>query len=80
MTITEVKIRKTEADEHTKAIAMVVIDGVFIVDDIKIINTKSSNLSVQFPLNKFKQSMAFPNNEKTRIHIEQLIMDKYRAS
>lgn len=82
MNITEVKIRKPKNSEDTgiKAIAALVIDNVFIVNDIQIILTKSSKLFIKYPQNCFNQTMALPIEDETRLKIERKIMEKYMAS
>ncbi|MCL2064508.1 MAG: SpoVG family protein [Candidatus Cloacimonetes bacterium] len=82
MIITDVKVFLRPA-EPLKAFANIVIDDVFIIKNIKIIEGKNG-LFVAMPSQKNKngeyRDIAHPLNTDTRNEIEKLILDKYNET
>jgi len=82
MNITNVKIHLRPADP-LKAFANIVIDDVFIVKNIKIIEGKNG-LFIAMPSQKGKngefRDVAHPLNTETRNEIEKLILDAYNEA
>jgi len=82
MNITNVKIHLRPADP-LKAFANIVIDDVFIVKNIKIIEGKNG-LFIAMPSQKGKngefRDVAHPLNTETRNEIERLILDAYNEA
>lgn len=82
MKITEIKIRKLIENDSVKAIVSIVIDDVFAVHDMKIIEKKDSgDLFVAMPYRKTSTGkqldIAHPINVQTRKEIEDAIIAKY---
>lgn len=80
MTITDVRVRKINSENRMKAIASITIDDVFVVHDIKIIES-DNGLFIAMPSRKtpngeFKD-IAHPINTETRELIQELIITKY---
>ena len=85
MKITEVKIRKIIHEGKVKAIVSIVIDNVFAVHDMKIIERpEDKSLFIAMPYRKNAQNkqldIAHPIDAQTRQYIEQEILQEYRRA
>ena len=83
MNITSVKIRKiNKEDSRMKGIASVVLDDVFVVHDIRIIDG-TNGLFIAMPSRKTNnpenpyRDVAHPVNQETRSMFEKTILDAY---
>lgn len=83
MEITDVKIRKINAEGKMKAIVSVTFDDVFVVHDIKIIEG-ADKLFVAMPSRKTPEGeyrdIAHPINSETRQILQKEIISKYEDS
>lgn len=80
MQITDVRVRKVVSQNRMKAIASVTFDDVFVVHDIKVIES-DKGLFIAMPSRKtpngeFKD-IAHPINTETRESIQKAIIEKY---
>ena len=80
MQITDVRVRKVNSQNRMKAIASITIDNVFVIHDIKVIES-DKGLFIAMPSRKtpngeFKD-IAHPINTETREMIQQVILAKY---
>ncbi len=79
MKITEVKVFPV-SEEKLKAFVSVVLDGCFMVNDIKVIRGKDG-LFISMPSRKKKngefKDVAHPLNNETRLMIEERVLDEY---
>jgi stage V sporulation protein G len=79
MDITEVKIFPV-SDKNVKAYVSIVLDGCFIVRDLKVING-DSKLFVAMPSKKMKdgsyRDMVHPLDNPTRQKIESSVLEAY---
>ena len=82
MQITDVRVRKVTSQNKMKAIASITIDDVFVVHDIKVIES-DKGLFIAMPsrktLNGQHKDIAHPINSDTRKKIEDAIFEKYNA-
>ena len=83
MQITDVRVRKVNSQNRMKAIASVTIDDVFVVHDIKVIES-DKGLFIAMPSRKtpngeFKD-IAHPINTETRAMLQKAIIDKYKEA
>ena len=80
MEITEIKVF-TVNEEKLKAYVTIVLDGCFVVRDLKVING-NTGLFVAMPSKKRKdgtfKDIAHPLNSETREKMEQQILDAYQ--
>lgn len=80
MEITEVRVLLT-AEEHVLAYVSIVLDGSFVVRDLKVIE-EGGKIIVAMPSKKMKngtyRDTAHPLNQETRRRIEARILDAYR--
>lgn len=80
MDITDIKVRKINAEGKMKAIVSVTFDDVFAVHDIKIIEG-NDKLFVAMPSRKTPdgeyRDIAHPINAKTRELLQNKIIEKY---
>ena len=80
MEITDVRVFPVH-EEKLKAFVSIIIDGCFVVSDIKIIQG-TSGLFISMPSKKRKsgtfRDIAHPLNNETRRKIEEQIIAKYR--
>lgn len=81
MEITEVKVFPVN-EERLKAYVTIVLDGVFIIRDLKVING-NTGLFVAMPSKKRKdgtyKDIAHPLNQSTRTMVEKMVLDAYLA-
>ena len=83
MQITDVRVRKISSQNRMKAIASVTFDDVFVVHDIKVIES-DKGLFIAMPSRKtpngeFKD-IAHPINTETREEIQSAIIAKYNET
>ena len=82
MTITEINIFPRYADSLL-AIAHIVIDDVFIIKGIKIVDGKNGTF-ISMPSSKNRKGehrdICHPLNTETRNEIERLIIEKYKQT
>ncbi|MDI3280426.1 MAG: septation regulator SpoVG [Bacillota bacterium] len=80
MEITDVRVRKVEGDGKVKAMASIVIDGVFLVRDIRIVEGPKG-LFVAMPSRKLPdgefRDVAHPITQEARELIHQRILAEY---
>jgi stage V sporulation protein G len=81
MQITDVRMRKVEADSQLKAVASITINDEFVVHDIKVIEGEKG-LFIAMPSRKAGRGefrdIAHPLNSATREHIQNMILNKYQ--
>lgn len=79
MEITDIRVFPVD-EEKLKAFVTIVLDGCFVVSDIKIING-ASGLFISMPSKRRKngtfRDLAHPLNSETRNMLEQKILAKY---
>jgi stage V sporulation protein G len=82
MEITEVRIYLT-GEEHVRAYASIVLDGAFIVRDLKVIEMGGKTV-VAMPSKKMKdgtyRDLAHPLNYETRRKIEAKVLEAYEEA
>lgn len=80
MEITDVRIRKVNAEGKMKAVVSVTFDNQFVVHDIKIIDGQNGMFiampSRKTPAGEFKD-IAHPINSETREILQKSIFDEY---
>ena len=80
MQITDVRVRKITSQNRMKAIASITLDDVFVIHDIKVIESDKGPFiampSRKTPNGEFKD-IAHPINTETREMIQKAIIDKY---
>ena len=83
MQITDVRVRKIASQNRMKAIASVTFDDVFVVHDIKVIESDKGLFiampSRKIPNGEFKD-IAHPINTETREEIQNAIIAKYNET
>ncbi|MGH1467548.1 MAG: septation regulator SpoVG [Bdellovibrionales bacterium] len=81
MDITDIKVHPVN-EEKLKAYVTIIIEGCFVVRDIKII-AGTEGLFVAMPSKRRKdgqfKDIVHPLNKETREKIEKLIFDEYKA-
>jgi len=81
LNITDVRIRKINAEGKMKAIVSVTFDDEFVVHDIKVIEGQSG-LFIAMPSRKTPdgeyKDIAHPINAETRGMIQKSILEKYQ--
>ena len=82
MTITNVRMHRVENGGKLKAVASITLSEIFVVHDIKIIET-GSGLIVAMPSRKLEdgtfRDIVHPINAETRKVLEETILEKYRG-
>ena len=83
MEITDVRIRKIDADGKMKAVVSVTFDNEFVVHDIKVIESQTG-LFIAMPSRKtpdgeFKD-IAHPINVETREKLQKAILEKFASA
>ena len=82
MQVTDVRVRKVTSQNRMKAIASITIDDVFVIHDIKVIES-DKGLFIAMPSRKANdgeyRDIAHPINSTTRDNIQTLILEKYKA-
>lgn len=83
MEITDVRIRKIEAEGKMKAVVSVTFDNEFVVHDIKIIESQNG-LFIAMPSRKTPdgefRDIAHPINATTREKLQKIILEKYDST
>jgi stage V sporulation protein G len=83
MEITDVRIRKIDAEGKMKAVVSVTFDNEFVVHDIKIIESQNGMFiampSRKTPDGEFRD-IAHPVNAITREKIQTAILEKYETT
>ncbi|HOV26711.1 MAG TPA: septation regulator SpoVG [Pseudobacteroides sp.] len=83
MEITDVRIRKIDAEGKMKAVVSVTFDNEFVVHDIKIIESQNGMFiampSRKTPDGEFRD-IAHPVNAATREKIQTAILEKYETT
>lgn len=83
MKITDVRVRKVDADSKMRAVASITIDEVFVVHDIKIIEGEKG-LFIAMPSKKGTngeyRDTAHPINSETRIMLQDTILAAYEKA
>lgn len=83
MEITDVRIRKIEAEGKMKAVVSVTFDNEFVVHDIKIIESQNG-LFIAMPSRKTPdgefRDIAHPINAVTREKIQKIILEKFEST
>jgi stage V sporulation protein G len=83
MEITDIRIRKIEAEGKMKAVVSVTFDNEFVVHDIKIIESQNG-LFIAMPSRKTPdgefRDIAHPINSATREKIQHVILEKFESS
>jgi len=82
MEITDIRIRKVEAEGKMKAVVSVTFDNEFVVHDIKIIESQGG-LFIAMPSRKTPsgefRDIAHPINADARNKIQNAILEKYQS-
>ena len=83
MQITDVRVKKIDSQNKMKAIASITIDEVFVIHDIKVLESEKglfiAMTSKKTPDWKFKD-IAHPINTETRELIQNAIIQKYNEA
>ena len=83
MQITDVRVKKINSKNRMKAIASITIDEVFVIHDIKVIESDKGLFiampSKKTPNGEFKD-IAHPINTETREMIQNAIIEKYNEA
>ncbi|MBR1884302.1 MAG: septation regulator SpoVG [Clostridia bacterium] len=83
MTITDIRVRKVDNQSRMKGIASITIDDVFVIHDIKIIESDRGVFiampSKKTPNGEFKD-IAHPINTETREMIQSQVIAKYNET
>lgn len=83
MQITDVRVRKFSSQNKMKAIASVTFDNVFVVHDIKVLESDKGPFiampSKKIPNGEFRD-IAHPINTETREEIQAAIIAKYNET
>ena len=81
MQVTDIKVRKINAEGRMKAVVSVTFDDAFVVHDIKVIEGQEKYFiampSRKTPDGEFKD-IAHPINSDTRDQTQSVILEKYR--
>ena len=83
MEITDIRIRKIEAEGKMKAVVSITFDNEFVVHDIKVIESQTG-LFIAMPSRKTPdgefRDIAHPINAVTREKIQKVILEKFESS
>ena len=83
MEITDVRVRKIDAEGKMKAVVSVTFDNEFVVHDIKVIQSQAG-LFIAMPSRKTPdgefRDVAHPINAVTREKLQGAILEKYESS
>jgi stage V sporulation protein G len=83
MEITDIRIRKIDAEGKMKAVVSVTFDNEFVVHDIKVIESQNG-LFIAMPSRKTPdgefRDIAHPINAITREKIQKVILEKFESS
>ncbi|MBQ9910219.1 MAG: septation regulator SpoVG [Lachnospiraceae bacterium] len=80
MNITDVRMRRIEAEGKMKAVVSITIDDEFVVHDIKVIENENG-LFIAMPSRRSAdgqyRDVAHPINSETRKALQDMILEKY---
>ena len=80
MQVTDVRVRKVTSQNRMKAIASITIDDVFVIHDIKVIES-DKGLFIAMPSRKGSndeyRDIAHPINSETRERLSKIILQAY---
>ena len=80
MNITDVRMRRIEAEGKMKAVVSMTIDDEFVVHDIKVIENENG-LFIAMPSRRSAdgqyRDVAHPINSETRKALQDMILEKY---
>jgi stage V sporulation protein G len=80
MEITEVRVNLNKGGK-VKAFAQIVIDGSFLVGDIRVLEGKEGTVLLQMPSRRLRsgsfRDIAHPLNTETRRRVEEAILTEY---
>lgn len=83
LNLTDVRINKIEGDEKLRAFASIVIDGCFLVGDLRVVEGEDGYF-VSMPSKRKRdgsfKDIAFPMDNETREQIEQKVLLAYEAT
>lgn len=83
MEITDVRIRKIDAEGKMKAVVSVTFDNELVVHDIKVIESQNGLFiampSRKTPSGEFKD-IAHPINAATREKLQKVVLEKYESA
>ena len=83
MEITKVEIRPMRDEGNLKAFCSIVLDGVFIVHSVKVIQGKE-DLFVAMPSREVRggefRDTAHPIDNEFRLQLERAVLEKYREA
>jgi len=83
MEITDVRIRKIDAEGKMKAVVSVTFDNEFVIHDIKVIESQNGLFiampSRKTPVGEFKD-IAHPINAASREKVQKAILDKFEST
>ena len=83
MQITDIRVRRINADGRMKAVVSVTFDDAFVIHDIKVIEGQDKLFiampSRKTPENEYKD-IAHPINMEMRELLQQRIIDKYEST
>ena len=83
MKVTEVRISPAKGGK-VRAFASVVFDDCFIVNDLRVVEGRESQLFVTMPARKTRngqmRDIAHPLNTETREEIEALVLEEYESA
>ena len=83
MEISDIRIRKVEADGKLKAYVTITFDNAFVVHNVKIIEGKSG-IFIAMPSRKTKtgeyKDVAHPINADFRKNLQQQILDEFNKT
>lgn len=82
MEITDIRIRKVDAEGKMRAVVSVTFDNEFVIHDIKIIESQSGMFiampSRKTPTGEFRD-IAHPINADARQKVQNAILEKYQS-
>ena len=83
MKITDIRVRKIDSGNRMKGIASITIDDVFVIHDIKIIESEQS-LFIAMPSKKTSngefKDIAHPLNTETREMLQKMVIEKFNET
>lgn len=83
MEITDIRIRKIDAEGKMKAVVSVTFDNEFVIHDIKVIESQNG-LFIAMPSRKTPEGefrdVAHPINAAAREKVQKAILEKYESA
>lgn len=80
MEITEVHVKRVNGETKTKAVASIVIDGVFVVRDLRVIETEKGpfvSMPSRRAANGEFRDIAYPITAEAREMIQKVVLAAY---